>query len=961
MFGGRRQPTVVTTSTLPAEVHSIKLLGGAAIEGPSGASRRAVQRARIAMLAILALSKTRSAMRERITAVLWPESDTEHARHLLREHLYRLREAFGDGAIESVGDELRLDPAKVRCDVWEFEEAFARAQWERAVSLYAGPLLDGFFFNGASEFEHWAEAERSRLADMQARVLESLATELSGRGDLLGAVMQWRQRAATDPQNSRVALRLMEALEAAGDRAGALRHATAHTALLKSELGAVPDAHIETFAERLRSEPPRREPIPNGLNAPLGSNKADAAVESGSAAASVSKHRRWPAAAALAGVLLLTAFLGIRAARSDRTLVSSGRLTPRPQLIIADFNVRGMDSALGRPLAEVVRMSLSQSPEIALVRSGRMPQVLQLMQRPPNSRVDVPLAREIAVREGAAAIVDGEAIYDPGGGGPTFLLTLRIVSADSGHLLASLSRTARHAADLIPVMDGLARDLRLTIGESLKSVRSTRRLPQLRTWSVEALRLLMDATTANNQSRYLDAVPLLHRAVAIDSGFAQAWRMLGVVMLNSGAFPQSAIESALEKAYQNRTRATEVERLQIEATYFINGPHADRAKAIANTEYAIAQGDSSGTMVNLASLYRGRRQWASVEVLWARRIKNNAYGPNMLLNLAQPLFALGKRAEAEEVLASLRKRLPTNDRVVFESMTSVYQDQRYDDFAAALHKARSANDPALKFRAGEAASRLALLRGRLADADRRWIEAKEIDAARGALRPALDDSLRAAGIDVRVRDQRARAAGRLDASLAAHPLRDLHPRDRPYLRIATLYAMAGRPDKAHAMLKQFHALRDTALVRIQQPAIHRALAEIALAESRPLDAVIEFRKAYRLPDGPVGDPLAELADLGRAFDKAQLPDSAIAMFESYLSTPLWNRLATDADYLAHVHRRLGELYEQRGDAKNAVRHYDRFRALWKNADAELQPRMSAASRRVAQLTQQNKSVARGRN
>ena len=940
-----------------AEVHRIKLLGGAAIEGPRGASRRAMQRARIAMLAILALSRTRSAMRERIMAVLWPESDAERARHLLREHLYRLRETLGGGAIESAGDELRLDPDKVRCDVWEFEDAVAQAQWERAASVYAGPLLDGFFLNGESEFEQWVEPERRRLADLQATVLESLATEMAARGDLLGAVIQWRRRAATDPQNSRVALRLMEALGGAGDRAGALRHAATHTALLESELGIAPDAHVQAFAARLRSEPPAREPVAVGPNTSPGSAEAEAPVESSPGAASHgAKRRRWPAAAAAAGVvLLLTGLLGLRVARDNATLVSSGRLTPRPQLIITDFAVRGSDSALGRTLADAVRMSLGQSREITLLRSGRKQEVLRLMHRAPNSHVDVALAREIAVREGAAAIVDGEIIHDHGGG-PAFLLRLQLVSADSGHLLASRARTARDAGDLIPAIDLLARELRLAIGEPLKSVRSTPRLAQWSTGSVEALRLLMDATRANNQSRYLDAVPLLHRAVAIDSGFAQAWRMLGVVMTNSRAFPQSAVESAFAMAYRMRARATELERLQIEASYFISGPHADRARAVASTEYAIARGDTSGPMVNLAALYRGRRQWESVDSLWSRRVKSNAFGPNMVLNLVQPLFALGKRAEADEALATLRKRFAENGRVAFESTTGLYLDHRLDEYEAALHQARSAKDPALRFMAGEAASRLAQVRGRLADADRRWIEAEELDASRGALRPALDDSLRAASLDLRVRDLPARAASRLDAALAAHPLRDLHPRDRPYVRVATLYAMAGRPDKAQALLQQFRALRDTALVRMEQPALHRALAEIALAEGRAWEAIIELRKGYRLPDGPVGDPLAELADLGRAFDAAQMPDSAIEMFESYLSAPIWNRLPSDAEYLAHVCRRLGELYDQRGDVRNAIRHYNRFRELWKNADVELQPRVRTVSRRVVQLTRESSSV-----
>jgi len=47
--------------------------------------------------------------------------------------------------------------------------------------------------------------------------------------------------------------------------------------------------------------------------------------------------------------------------------------------------------------------------------------------------------------------------------------------------------------------------------------------------------------------------------------------------------------------------------------------------------------------------------------------------------------------------------------------------------------------------------------------------------------------------------------------------------------------------------------------------------------------------------------------------------------------------------------RLGELYENAGDAKRATEYYGRFVDLWKNADAELQPRVAEARKRIDHL------------
>ena len=58
----------------------------------------------------------------------------------------------------------------------------------------------------------------------------------------------------------------------------------------------------------------------------------------------------------------------------------------------------------------------------------------------------------------------------------------------------------------------------------------------------------------------------------------------------------------------------------------------------------------------------------------------------------------------------------------------------------------------------------------------------------------------------------------------------------------------------------------------------------------------------------------------------------------------------DPMLLAGVHHRLGELYEQQKKSEKAAEHYRAFIELWKGADAELQPRVAEARRRLQELT-----------
>ncbi len=88
--------------------------------------------------------------------------------------------------------------------------------------------------------------------------------------------------------------------------------------------------------------------------------------------------------------------------------------------------------------------------------------------------------------------------------------------------------------------------------------------------------------------------------------------------------------------------------------------------------------------------------------------------------------------------------------------------------------------------------------------------------------------------------------------------------------------------------------------------------------------------------------------IGLAYDEAGRYPEAIDSYERYVSLP---------DPFAHtvmgrmtpVHFRLGELYEVAGDIDRAIVHYSRFAELWEKADAELQPRVDQARRRLESL------------
>ena len=115
------------------------------------------------------------------------------------------------------------------------------------------------------------------------------------------------------------------------------------------------------------------------------------------------------------------------------------------------------DSTLGSVLANALRRYLGESSVVAVMPRGRVESALVRMRRPPGTRLRPAVAREVAQREGARAVVEGD-LAQLGGG---YLVTLRLVHAATGDELASFPATAaRPETDLIPALEKLGRALR---------------------------------------------------------------------------------------------------------------------------------------------------------------------------------------------------------------------------------------------------------------------------------------------------------------------------------------------------------------------------------------------------------------------------------------------------------------------------------------------------------------------
>jgi len=522
---------------------------------------------------------------------------------------------------------------------------------------------------------------------------------------------------------------------------------------------------------------------------------------------------------------------------------------------------------------------------------------------------------------------------------------MRLVSAQTGDELATFRETAENQSEILPSVDKLAKEVRAKIGESLKNVQSTTPLEQVTTPSLEALRKYVDGLRIIYDGDFQRGAPLLQEAVTIDTGFAMAYRKLAVEYGNRG-LPEKS-QAYYEKAYAHIDRLSDAERYLLLGSYYQNGKHQDAAKAQAAFERLLEiQPNNTAGLNNLSSMMLFTHQYARAESLLVRAIRVGPVSSVHFNNLMRARLARGQADSARAASDACSKAFPKNSDCDFERAALQWSLGQFDSVrvtAAALESKLTSAEDRAAFDFGNAA--FMALQGRLDEANRLSRDGVEKARQAGASNPELDLASGLAFDDAWFRGDAAGAVRRLDSAFAKTPLRSVSMSEAPYEQAVLSYAAADRPDRARAVMAEWDTRRSTAPSTRDSVVLHRMRGRIALAAKDYPTAQSELRVTEKQ-----GCLVCDLPMLGRAFDLGGAPDSAIAVYERYVTT-LWpDRGDVDAAFLPAVHKRLGELYEAKGNRVAAMKLFRAFIALWKNADPVLQPRVRDAEQRMAALT-----------
>src|SRR6266571_6353455 len=239
------------------------------------------------VLALLAYLAAERGMQERqkLTRLLWPESDMAHGRTALRITLLHLRRILeedaspeGESHVLITHDTLGLDLASgIDLDLHVLEAARMLmvdmpapeavkgevrrtliARLQSAAVLYRGGFLQDFTLRNTLDFDNWVGMQQGYWYQRIEQVFDWLSRLQSAEGALEQAIETVERWRSFDPLNEDISLRLMQLQFASGNRIAALKTYETYQDVLMAELSAKPSRNLIALAEVLRNAfPPR--------------------------------------------------------------------------------------------------------------------------------------------------------------------------------------------------------------------------------------------------------------------------------------------------------------------------------------------------------------------------------------------------------------------------------------------------------------------------------------------------------------------------------------------------------------------------------------------------------------------------------------------------------------------------------------------------------------------------------
>ncbi len=302
----------------------------------------------------------------------------------------------------------------------------------------------------------------------------------------------------------------------------------------------------------------------------------------------------WRRPAALAAEAAIIAGIGVGVWFATRPAPAIA-FNQRDWVVVADLRNLTGQSVLDDSLEQAFRISLEQSRYVNVLSDLKARDTLARMQLKPDTKLDRAIASEIALRDGARAVIL-PTVAEVGG---KVRVSAEIIDPHTQTTLYAKSTDGAEIGSVLASIDEVSAALRGELGEAVKSVeRDSLPLSKVSTSNLDALRAYSLGEIALARGEYSQAQELYQKATQLDPRFALAW--IGQMRVRYAQVDAPGGEASLRKAKSLSDRLAPREAMYVDAWV---------------SRYD-EPGKTSSMWVNLAKLYPDYLPAVSNAAMW---------------------------------------------------------------------------------------------------------------------------------------------------------------------------------------------------------------------------------------------------------------------------------------------------------------------------------------------------------
>ncbi len=719
----------------------------------------------------------------------------------------------------------------------------------------------------------------------------------------------------------------------------------------------------------LEKDPEKRYASSREMRDELAELRSEIASQSGSrtAVSAVFAHprrrARYAAGGLLAVLLLAAAYAGIvkRSERAAREPPDGEELT-KPSVAVLYFENLSSDPELEwlhTGITDMLVTDLSQSPELEVLSTSRLHQILKDLDILGEPRLSFDLVQGVAERAAVEVVVRGSYARI----GNVFRIDATLEGTAEGAILKSKRVEGRGEESLFAMVDELSAAIRNNFEVTPRpEVPAT--IEAVTTSSLQAWRLYSEALVLFEESKPGEAIARLEKAVDLDPTFALAFVSLGVIHKNLAHTAQA--REYTQRAVELAERLPLNQRLTIEATHY-STRWATLGRAVeAFQEVLRFHPDRMVPRNNLAKRYSELERYEEAIREFRTLIDSGSSYWGDYTGIANAYAGLGRFETGYQILSEFTKRHPDNWMLQFFLGWQLTEWGKLDEALAQFERAATLRPDHYYFPYGRWRTQVLREDWRQAELEAAKILAFDDSFAywRGAVSQARNLTYRGRTkeallrFDVATRAdsdfralahcwkaelllQRGEAAlGLAEAELAQELARD----DWPELKGLFLAALArqrlGQPSQARRAEEELRQRAAEHPNVVEERQLHHLAGLLALAEGDAEGAVIALKRAESLlpPQGVevhwhvFPDHVPIWYALGSAELAAGRLDEALGWLRNAVTSGA-EHLESPVPYVRSFYF-LGRIHQQRGEAAEARRYFERFLELWQDGDLD---------------------------